>query len=321
LTQPISGPDVGDGTGGGAEAHTSVMREELVAAVLGAADGCYIDATFGRGGHARALLALLAPAARLLVLDRDLDAIAEAQKLSATDSRVSYAHARFGEMEAVARSQSFADVDGVMFDVGVSSPQIDEPQRGFSFRHDGPLDMRMDTSVGVTAKEWIDTATRAEMAQVFRDYGEERNAYRIAGAIERARPIGGTSELASVIEDAQPRPDRHKHAATRVFQAIRIFINDELGELRTGLAAGWDLLRPGGKLAVISFHSLEDRIVKRAFKALAKPRPMPRRLPIQAHQEEPPKARVARLQKARDTEIVANPRARSAVLRVAERLR
>ena len=208
-----------------------------------------------------------------------------------------------------------------MFDIGVSSPQIDQAERGFSFRLDGPLDMRMDTTTGVTAQEWLNNATRNELARVFREYGEERNAYRIAGAIERARPVTTTSELAAIVESAQGRPDKNKHAATRVFQAIRIFINDELGELRQALDESWELLRPGGKLAVISFHSLEDRIVKRAFKALAKPDPMPRRLPIQAHQETPPKAKVFRLQKARDTEVVGNPRARSAVLRSAERLR
>ncbi len=297
------------------------MREELVAAVLGDVDGSYIDATFGRGGHARALLAQLSPNARLLVLDRDIEAIAEARRLCAEDSRVRCAHSRFARIDEAARDAEFADVDGVMFDIGVSSPQLDQAERGFSFRLDGPLDMRMDNSAGMTAEEWINSATRADMAKVFRDYGEERNAYRIAGAIERSRPVSGTAELASIVESAQPRPDRHKHAATRVFQAIRIFINDELGELQSALDASWELLRPGGKLAVISFHSLEDRIVKRAFKALAMPSPMPRRLPIQTHQEEPPKARVLRLLKARDTEIVANPRARSAVLRTAERLR
>lgn len=297
------------------------MREELVDAVVGDVAGLYIDATFGRGGHARALLAKLGPDARLLVLDRDLEAIEEAKQLCAQDSRVCYAHARFAEIGNAANDNDFSDVDGVMFDVGVSSPQIDQAERGFSFRLDGPLDMRMDTSAGMTAEEWINSATRADMARVFREYGEERNAYRIAGAIERARPITTTGELASVVEDAQGRPDRHKHAATRVFQAIRIFINDELGELRQALDASWELLRPGGKLAVISFHSLEDRIVKRAFKALVKPSPLPRRLPVTASQEAPPKAKVMRLQKARDTEVVANPRARSAVLRAAERLR
>lgn len=297
------------------------MREELVAAVLGGMDGCYIDATFGRGGHARALLAQLGPDAQLLVIDRDVEAIEEMTRLCAEDSRVCFAHKRFAQIDDAARDADFADVDGVMFDIGVSSPQIDQAERGFSFRHDGPLDMRMDTSGGMTAQEWINQAPRSEMARVFRDYGEERNAYRIAGAIERARPVNSTTELASIIESAQPRPDKHKHAATRVFQAIRIFINDELGELRAALDASWQLLRPGGKLAIISFHSLEDRIVKRAFKALEKPDPLPRRLPIQAHQEEPAKARVFRLQKARDTEVVANPRARSAVLRTAERLR
>lgn len=310
--------------------HLSVMREELVDAVVGDLAGHYIDATFGRGGHARALLARLGPDARLLVIDRDLQAIEEAKRLCTQDSRVSYAHARFAEIRKAASDNGFSDVDGVMFDVGVSSPQIDQADRGFSFRLDGPLDMRMDTSAGMTAQEWINSATRADMARVFRDYGEERNAYRIAGAIERARPVATTLELAEIVEGAQGRPDRHKHAATRVFQAIRIFINDELGELRRAIDETWELLRPrdsakdsaapGGKLAVISFHSLEDRIVKRAFKALVKPSPLPRRLPVRASQEAPPKARVQRLQKARDTEVVANPRARSAVLRVAERL-
>lgn len=304
------------------------MREELVDAILGDVAGSYIDATFGRGGHARALLAQLAPSARLLVLDRDIEAIDEAKRLCAEDSRVCFAHARFAEIRTAANANNFADVDGVMFDVGVSSPQIDQAERGFSFRLDGPLDMRMDTGSGMTAQEWINSATRSDMARVFREFGEERNAYRIAGAIERARPITSTGTLASVVESAQGRPDRHKHAATRVFQAIRIFINDELGELRTALDESWELLRPagarsdnaGGKLAVISFHSLEDRIVKRAFKALVEPAPLPRRLPVRASQEAPPKAKVFRLQKARDTEVVANPRARSAVLRKAERL-
>jgi len=296
------------------------MREELVAAVLGGVHGCYIDATFGRGGHSRALLDQLGADAQLLVIDRDLDAIDVAMRLCAEDPRVSFAHKRFAQIDEAARDADFVDVDGVMFDIGVSSPQIDQADRGFSFRLDGPLDMRMDTSAGMTAQEWINAASRADMARVFRDYGEERNAYRIAGAIERARPITSTAELAGVIESAQSRPDKNKHAATRVFQAIRILVNDELGELRKALDASWQLLRPGGKLAVISFHSLEDRIVKRAFKALEKPDPLPRRLPVQAHQEAPAKARVFRLQKARDTEVVANPRARSAVLRTAERL-
>jgi len=316
------------------------MREELVDAVIGDVAGRYIDATFGRGGHARALLALLGPDARLLVMDRDLQAIDEAKRLCSQDSRVCYAHARFAEIRRAASENSFENIDGVMFDVGVSSPQIDQAERGFSFRFDGPLDMRMDTSTGITAQEWLNSATRADMARVFREYGEERNAYRIAGAIERARPVTSTLELAEIVESAQGRPDRHKHAATRVFQAIRIFINDELTELRSALDESWELLRPkgaeqdlpeqevaggeapavGGKLAVISFHSLEDRIVKRAFKALAKPSPLPRRLPVRASQEAPPRAKVMRLQKARDTEVVANPRARSAVLRVAERL-
>ncbi len=324
--------------------HLSVMREELVDAVLGDVAGRYIDATFGRGGHARALLEQLGPNARLLVMDRDLQAIEEARRLCSQDSRVCYAHARFAEIRKAASENSFENVDGVMFDVGVSSPQIDQAERGFSFRFDGPLDMRMDTSTGITAQEWLNSATRADMARVFRDYGEERNAYGIAGAIERARPVTKTLELAEIVESAQGRPDRHKHAATRVFQAIRIFINDELTELRSAIDESWELLRPknvgrddvaqgagqddagtdgegsGGKLAVISFHSLEDRIVKRAFKALVKPSPLPRRLPVRANQEAPPKAKVMRLQKARDTEVVANPRARSAVLRVAERL-
>jgi len=297
------------------------MRQELVDAVLGDVAGSYIDATFGRGGHARALLERLGPQARLLVLDRDAEAIAEAQRLAAVDERVSFAHARFAEIARVARAQEFSVVDGVMFDVGVSSPQLDQAVRGFSFRREGPLDMRMDNTSGQTAEDWVNSASRNDMARVFREFGEERNAYRIAIAIERARPVATTTQLAEIVESAQSRPDRHKHAATRVFQAIRIFINDELGELQGGLDASWDLLRVGGCLAVISFHSLEDRIVKRAFKKLAKPSTLPRRLPIQADQEEPAKAKVLPLQRARDTEVIANPRARSAVLRRAVRLR
>lgn len=301
--------------------HAAVLQHELVDAVLGDQSGSYIDATFGRGGHARTLLGRLKPDARLLVIDRDIEAIAVAHALAAEDERVCVVHAPFSELTRVAAQEGFAQVTGIMIDLGVSSPQLDEPERGFSFRADGPLDMRMDQSQGITAAQWLNEADKHDMAQVFRDYGEERFAGRIAAAILRARPLTTTAQLVAIIESAQPRRDKHKHAATRVFQAIRIHINDEFDELRTVLAAAWELLAPKGQLAVLSFHSGEDRIVKRYFAQLAQPDSLPRRLPVTDAQRPPLRASLHKRKRASEAEISVNPRARSVMLRAIERLR
>lgn len=301
--------------------HQTVLRDELVTSVLNDTAGAYIDATFGRGGHSRALLSRLAPTARLLVLDRDTTAMTDARALASEDDRVEAVHARFGELAHVAGLHRFEQVAGILFDLGVSSPQLDEAERGFSFRFDGPLDMRMDQSKGITAAEWLNSAEISEMARVFREYGEERYAKRIALAIERARPLQRTQQLVAVIEAAQPRPDRHKHAATRVFQATRIHVNDEMQELRLALEQAWSLLQIGGRLGVISFHSLEDRIVKRDFAARSTPPPLPRRLPVTEDSQPPVAARTGRRIRASVAETQNNPRARSAVLRSLERLR
>lgn len=304
-----------------ASTHRAVLQKELVESVLGDPQGTYIDATFGRGGHTRSLLKKLTQDARVLVVDRDLDAIAVAHALAATDNRLVPVHACFSDLAEVAAQANFSNVDGIMIDLGVSSPQLDEPERGFSFRTDGPLDMRMDRSQGITAAQWLNEADKRDMARVFRDYGEERFAGRIAAAILRARPLHTTAELAALIESAQPRPDRHKHAATRVFQAIRIHINDEFGELRKVLDAAWELLAPGGQLAVLSFHSGEDRIVKRYFAQLGQHDSLPRRLPVTDAQRAPLRASVHKRRRASDAEISSNPRARSVMLRSVERLR
>lgn len=301
--------------------HRAVLQKELVEAVLGDPSGSYIDATFGRGGHARALLEQLAPDARLLVIDRDLAAIHVARALAEQDRRVSAVHAPFSELAQVAAQENFSGVAGIMIDLGVSSPQLDEPDRGFSFRADGPLDMRMDQTQGMTAAEWLNKADKQDMVRAFREYGEERFAGRIAAAIVRARPLTTTAQLVAIIESAQPRPDKHKHSATRVFQAIRIQINDEFEELRTVLSAAWDLLALNGQLAVLSFHSGEDRIVKRHFAELAQPDSLPRRLPVTESQRPPLRASVHKRRRASESEISVNPRARSVMLRAVGRLR
>ena len=301
-------------------AHQTVLRAELVDSVLNDRSGAYIDATFGRGGHSRALLERLAADARLLVLDRDPEAVAAATEFAAADDRVQACHARFGQIAHVAGLHDMPAVAGILLDLGVSSPQLDQAARGFSFRNDGPLDMRMDSSAGTTAAQWLNSASVADMARVFREYGEERHAKRIALAIERARPLTTTGELARIVDAAQPRPDRHKHAATRVFQAVRMHVNDELGELAEALEQGWALLRPGGRMAVISFHSLEDRLVKQSFAQRAKPPQLPRRLPVTDAEQGTAAARLLGRQRPSQGEVERNPRARSAVLRTLERV-
>jgi 16S rRNA (cytosine1402-N4)-methyltransferase len=283
-------------------------------------DGTYLDGTFGRGGHARGVLEQLGPDGRLLVMDKDPEAIAVAEREFGADPRVSIFRGSFAQLADWDATAS--GLDGVLFDLGVSSPQLDVAGRGFSFGKDGPLDMRMDPESGVSAAEWINTATDREIADVLWTFGEERQSRRIARAIVARRseaPIERTAQLADLIASVMPRGDSKIHPATRSFQAIRIYINRELGDLEDGLDAALARLKPGGRLAVISFHSLEDRIVKQFIARHAKAPAGNRRMPVEA--EFTPTLRdVSGALKATDAEIAANPRARSAVLRVADKL-
>ena len=302
--------------------HRTVLLEEAVAALEIKASGAYVDATFGRGGHSRAILERLGPQGRLLALDRDPQAIAAAESLR--DPRFSIRHAAFGELAEVARAAGFAQVDGVLLDIGVSSPQLDEGERGFSFRFDAPLDMRMDTTQGETAAEFLARAEIKEITEVIRNYGEERFAFQIAKKVVAARveqPIVTTAQFAALVRSAVRTREPGQDAATRSFQALRIHINQELRQLEVALPQALDLLKPGGRLAVISFHSLEDRIVKNFMRAQSTPDALPKNLPLRADQLPKPKLRlVGKLIKPTAAEIAANPRARSAVMRVAEKL-
>ncbi|TSE35738.1 16S rRNA (cytosine(1402)-N(4))-methyltransferase RsmH [Tepidimonas charontis] len=296
--------------------HRTVLLSEAVEALQIQPDGHYIDGTFGRGGHSRAILARLSPRGRLTVFDKDPQAIAVAEALAAEDARVTVRHDSFAALAALPP----ASADGVLLDLGVSSPQLDDPARGFSFRHDGPLDMRMDPTRGASAAEWLATATVAEMTEVIRDYGEERFAAQIAKAIDRRRqergPIRTTAELAEIVAGAVKTREPGKDPATRTFQAIRIHINAELEALQQALNAALVVLRTGGRLVVISFHSLEDRLVKRFMTAHARAA-VDRRAPM----VEPPPPLLAQLSRTMPTpqEVAANPRARSAVMRAATR--
>ena len=289
-------------------------------------EAVYADCTFGRGGHARALLARGGPQTRIIALDRDPDAVRAGDLMAAEDSRLTVVHAAFSELAAVAARQQLR-FDGVYFDLGVSSPQIDDASRGFSLRSDGPLDMRMDPTRGESATGWLARADGEEIARVLREYGDERFARRIARALVRAREeaaIDTTARLAALVSAAIPvkarRADPAQHPATRSFQAIRIHVNRELEELDAGLVQALECLRHGGRLAVVSFHSLEDRRVKRFMRAMGE-RPMPSRhepVPVDAP---PPRMRVCgKPVRASEAEVARNPRARSAVLRVAEKL-
>ena len=298
--------------------HAPVMLHEAVQAVLGDPDGIYVDGTYGRGGHARALLALLGPRACLIAFDKDPQAVAAASLI--TDPRFSIRHASFARMRDVLFSLQLEQVDGVLLDLGLSSPQLDEAARGFSFRRDAPLDMRMDNSRGETAAQFLARAEERQLAQVIRDYGEERFAGPVAKALvarrESGRPVRSTYELAEVVAGAVKTREPGQNPATRTFQALRIYINAELEELEQGLSAALELLKPAGRLVVISFHSLEDRIVKQ-FIARESKAAFDRRAPF----AEPPDMRLQALGRLRAgaAEVAANPRARSAVLRVAAR--
>ena len=305
------------------DAHLPVLLRPAVDAleIASRSAGTFVDATFGRGGHSRLILERLGPQGRLIALDRDPDAIRAAREIS--DPRFVVVHARFSELQAVLDQLRAGGVDGALFDLGVSSPQFDDPRRGFSFRFDAPLDMRMDPSQGGTALEWLERADEGEIREVLSSYGEERFAKQIAKAIAAARRGGTlrrTGELAAVVAAAVRTREPGQDPATRTFQAIRIHVNQELEELSLTLPQALAALRPLGRLAVISFHSLEDRIVKRFMRGAARPT-VPERLPLRARELPPPTLRiVGRPVRPGAAEIRSNPRARSAVLRVAEKL-
>ncbi len=304
--------------------HTPVLLEESLEALAINQNGIYLDGTFGRGGHACALLARLGRDGRLLALDRDPAAVAFGAALAGDDPRLVVEHASFSQAGEVARRHGVSGrLSGLLLDLGVSSPQLDEPRRGFSFLADGPLDMRMDTSEGQTAASWLARAKEAEILRVLRECGEERFAKRIARAIVRARnerPITSTRALAEIVAAARPGREPGKHPATRTFQAIRIHVNRELDEVRDCLSGVCDLLAAGGRLVVISFHSLEDRIVKRFIRDEARGEQFPRGVPVTERDTHARLRAVGKPVRPSGTEVAANPRARSAVMRVAERL-
>ncbi|HNB06671.1 MAG TPA: 16S rRNA (cytosine(1402)-N(4))-methyltransferase RsmH [Thauera aminoaromatica] len=304
-----------------AHAHVSVLLSEAVDALAIRADGFYVDGTFGRGGHSRAVLQRLGPQGRLIAFDRDPLAIAAGQAVG--DARLTLVHSAFSALDDELARLGVQAVDGVLLDLGVSSPQLDDAARGMSFRFDAPLDMRMDTSRGQTVAEWLAEASVGQITEVIREYGEERFAHAIAKAIATARAGGAvatTGQLAALVEKAVRTREPGQHPATRTFQALRIFINQELEELSRVLPVCVSRLRPGGRLAVISFHSLEDRIVKRFMRDESRPPVLPRRLPVRAADLPAPRLQlVGKAMRPSEAEVAANPRARSAVLRVAER--
>jgi len=303
--------------------HTSVLLDEAIEGLAIKPSGLYIDGTFGRGGHSRALLARLAAEGRLLGFDKDPEAIRVGAELAAGDGRFVVIQRSFADMAEELRQRGlYGQVDGVLLDLGVSSPQLDDAERGFSFMHDGPLDMRMNPAVGQSAAQWINAAPEEDIAAVLKEYGEERYAKRIARAIVMRRaeqPFSRTADLAEVVKVANPAWEKHKHPATRAFQGIRIFINRELEDLADGLKAALEVLAPGGRLVVISFHSLEDRLVKQFMRREAKGAPLPRDLPIRAADIDVSINLVGKAIMPSAAETAANPRARSAVLRIAEK--
>lgn len=296
----------------------SVLLAESVSALSVRADGFYLDGTFGRGGHSREILSRLSSAGQLIAVDKDPAAEASAQAL-AGDSRFKFVAGSFADIASYVGDGS---LDGILLDLGVSSPQLDDATRGFGFSGDGPLDMRMDTRSGMTAAEWIASAPEQEIADVIKTYGEERFARRMASAIAKVRsqtPITGTRQLASIIAEANPKWEPNKHPATRAFQAIRIFINRELEDLELALASMVGKLVIGGRLVVISFHSLEDRIVKRFMRDQARGIQLPRHVPVVDSDAGKTLNLIGKAVKPSEQEIATNPRSRSAVMRVAER--
>ena len=300
--------------------HISVLLHETVDALLADRNtGIYVDATFGRGGHTRLLLAKLDAQARVYAFDKDPQALAVAAELTEQDSRFQIIHASFADMQQALNDLGVTQVDGVMADLGVSSPQLDQAERGFSFMKDGPLDMRMDNSQGPTAAEWLVDIEEEALANVIFQYGEERYSRRIAKAIKQAGYIETTAQLAEIVKVAHPKWEKNKHAATRTFQAIRIAINKELEDIENFLPQAVEVLKPEGRLAVISFHSLEDRLIKQFIqKESSLPEDSGWGLP-QQQQDTRRLKKISRV-RASDEEVKANPRSRSAWLRVAERL-
>ncbi len=304
--------------------HETVLLNEAVTALITDSNGCYVDGTYGRGGHSAAILERLGPSGRLLVIDKDPKAIEHARQKFGQDNRVMIEHASFAQIREIAiRRQLVGAVTGVLLDLGVSSPQLDDPTRGFSFTQDGPLDMRMDSSAGISAADWIASASEQEIATVLKDFGEERFAKRMAKAIvaERLlRPIVTTKHLADIVTAANPAWEKHKHPATRSFQAIRIYINRELADLTDVLQQALELLSIRGRLVVISFHSLEDRLVKHFIREQEQGPKLPRHLPIRADQIKQTLRHIGKAVRASESEVAANVRARSAIMRVAEKV-
>ena len=304
--------------------HDPVLADEVQAALDLKAGGYYVDATFGRGGHTARILEALGGEGRVLALDRDPQAIAAGRARFATDLRLTLVHAPFADLgQVLSRHAAGRAADGVLFDLGVSSPQLDQAERGFSFRADGPLDMRMDPTAGHPVSEWLARAGIDEMREVISTLGEERFARRVAEAIAAARqrePITRTTQLAEIVARAVRTREPGKHPATRTFQALRMFINDELGQLARGLEAALAAVAAGGRIAVISFHSLEDRAVKQFFAGLSSIDPALKRLPVIPRSAQPVLKLVGRKHKPSEAELEHNPRSRSAILRVAEKL-
>jgi 16S rRNA (cytosine1402-N4)-methyltransferase len=304
--------------------HRTVLLDEAVDALElqgERANGIYIDGTFGRGGHSRLILSRLGPAARLIAFDKDPHAIANAETIG--DARFTIVHDSFATMADALAERGIDAVDGILLDLGISSPQVDDAARGFSFRNDGPLDMRMDTTRGMSAAEWLATESEQTLEKVIREYGEERFAFQIAKAIVARRavePISSTRQLAGIVAGAVKTREKGKDPATRTFQAIRIFVNKELEDLESALSQAFHALKPGGILAIISFHSLEDRMVKQFLASKAKVAQPDRRLPIRAADLPQPELKLLGRVKPSEREVDENPRARSAVMRVAMRL-
>jgi 16S rRNA (cytosine1402-N4)-methyltransferase len=302
--------------------HKGILIEEAIQAMVYDTSGSYVDMTFGRGGHAQRILNSLDNSAQLLVLDRDPEAIHIAKQLAEKDVRVTWAHERFGNLGNLVIENG--SLNGVLFDLGVSSPQVDDPQRGFSFLRDGPLDMRMDPSKGFTAADWICSASEDEIADVIFRYGEERHSRRMAKrvvAARRLKPISTTVELAELFKAAHPAWKRDRHPATKAFQAIRIYVNEELDELSQGLDIALDRLCVGGRIVVISFHSLEDRIVKRFMSRHVKGDDFPRGLPVTDSELCPRLKLLGKPQRVSAVELADNARSRSAIMRVAQKIK
>ena len=304
--------------------HDPVLLKEALAGLIGDSAGLYIDGTFGRGGHSRAILDRLKGEGRLIAFDKDPEAITVGRKLAESDSRFEIYHGSFAEMQNILSKRQLAgQVNGVLLDLGVSSPQLEAAARGFSFNLDGPLDMRMNTSVGESAEDWVNRASEGDIAYVLKNYGEEKFAKRMANAIVKQRqqlPINSTRQLAQILSEANPSWEKGKHPATRAFQAIRIYINSELEDLSLALTAGLEVMKLNGRFVVISFHSLEDRLVKRFFRDQSRGKIFPKNIPVTNEMLEKRMKIIGKPVKPGEAEIKRNIRSRSAVMRVAEKI-